>query len=193
MGLAIVRAELRSLDDRRLLRRIAAQDRAAFEVLYHRYYRRLFGYVFKITRRAELVEEIVNDVLLVVWQTAGRFEGRSQPSSWILGIAYRRALKSLARQRRGEDDALDPQWSSPEAGPERSTARREEASALGRALEALSPEQRAVVELTYFHGLAYREIAEVLSCPENTVKTRMFHARRRLRQLLPDLGISSGA
>jgi len=179
-------------DEHALLARVAAKDRRAFEALYQRYYRRLFGYIFKVTRRAEIVEEVVNDVMFTVWQSAGRFDGRSRPSSWILGIAYRKALKALSRLKprpvlAGDED----ERSVDHEGPERLAVRREVASVLGRALAALSPEQRAVVELTYYEGLAYREIAVILSCPVNTVKTRMFHARRRLREMLPGLGLAS--
>ena len=74
-------------------------------------------------------------------------------------------------------------------GPESLLTRREVANTLGKALGALSPEQRAVVELTYYYELSYGEIAEIVGCPVNTVKTRMFHARRRLKNLLPGLGI----
>ena len=171
--------------DELLLERIAARDRAAFQELYHRYYQRLFGYVFKVTRRPELVEEAVNDTLLGVWQGAGSFHGRSRPSTWILGIAHRQALKALSRQRRGDRDADAPvEPRAPEEGPESLLARRELRGELGWALAQLPAEQRAVVELTYYQDCSYAEIAEVLGCPVNTVKTRMFHARRRLRALL---------
>lgn len=185
-----------SHDERALLRRVGNKDRSAFETLYHLYYRRLFAYVFKLTRRAELVEEVVNDVLLAVWQSATRFDGRSRPSTWIFGIAYHKALKALARavNRRpaGDDEREAPEPVDPD-GPESLVARRELKSVLGRALAALSPEHRAVVELTYFYGCSYQEIAEIVGCPVNTVKTRMFHARRRLKELLPGLGVTSHA
>jgi RNA polymerase sigma factor (sigma-70 family) len=180
-------------DELALLRRVAAKDRKAFEALYHLYYRRLFGYLLKITRRAELVEEVLNDVMLAIWKGAASFDGRSRPSTWIFGIAYHKALKALAR--RPEEPGEEASGPEPvdRDEPESLAARRELAGVLGRALGALSPEQRAVVELTYYYGLAYQEIAEILSCPVNTVKTRMFHARRRLKELLPGMGVSSHA
>ena len=181
--------------DELLLERVAAKDRAAFQELYHRYYQRLFGYVYKVMRRPELVEEAVNDTLFAVWQGARSFDGRSRPSTWILGIAHRQALKALSRQRRRDRDGhLEPVDFTPAApeGPESLAAHRELASALGRALAQLPPEQRAVVELTYFHGCSYPEIAVVLDCPVNTVKTRMFHARRRLRGLLAGAAAQPG-
>jgi RNA polymerase sigma-70 factor (ECF subfamily) len=183
-------------DDSDLLERVARRERAAFERLFHRYYRRLFGFVYRVVRRPELVEEVVNDTLLAVWTDAARFDARARPSSWILGIAYRKAHKALerdARRRRGEEPPAAAE-AEPDraAGPESLMAAREAATVLGRALARLSPEQRAVVELTYFEGLSYPEIARALDCPTNTVKTRMFHARRRLRALLPALGIADG-
>lgn len=178
-------------DELALLRQVAAKDRRAFEALYHLYYRRLFGYLLRITRRADLVEEVLNDVMLAVWKGAAGFDGRSRPSTWIFGIAYHKALKALARR----PDEGDPEEGGPEPvdgdEPESLAARRELATVLGRALGALPPDQRAVVELAYYHGLGYTEIAEIVGCPVNTVKTRMFHARRRLREILPDLGVSS--
>ena len=180
-----------------LLRRIAAQDRAAFESIYGLYYRRLFAYILKVTRRAEMVEEVLNDVMLVIWRKAASFDGRSRPSTWIFGIAYHKALKALAQRAatpstpagvNGEEERAEPLC---EEQPDSLAERRELASTLGRALHALSPEQRAVVELTYYFELSYQEIAEIVGCPVNTVKTRMFHARRRLRQLLPAMGVTS--
>ena len=175
-----------------LLRRIAAKDRKAFEALYHRYDRRLFAFILKLTRRADLVEEILNDVLLAIWKGAGGYDARSRPSTWIFGIAYHKALKAVAR--REPELAGEPETEPVDHDePESLMARRELATVLGRALRALSHEQRAVVEMTYYYGLSYQEIAEIMGCPVNTVKTRMFHARRRLREILPTMGISGGA
>ncbi|HEY2289890.1 MAG TPA: sigma-70 family RNA polymerase sigma factor [Thermoanaerobaculia bacterium] len=182
-----------STDELTLLRRVATKDRKAFEALYHLYYRRLFGYLLKLTRRVDLVEEVLNDVMLAIWKGAASFDGRSRPSTWIFGIAYHKALKALARRPAAVDgDAEGPEPVDRDE-PESLAARRELAGVLSRALGSLSPEQRAVVELTYYYGLAYPEIAEIVGCPVNTVKTRMFHARRRLKELLPGMGVSGYA
>jgi RNA polymerase sigma factor (sigma-70 family) len=184
--------DMPSDDELTLLRRVAAKDRRAFETLYNLYHRRIFGYLLKLIRRAELVEEVLNDVMLAIWKGAGTFDGRSRPSTWIFGIAYHKGLKALSRRplesvedtREGRPEPVDAEE------PESLAVRREVAGVLGRAIGALSPEQRAVVELTYYYGLPYQEIAEIVGCPVNTVKTRMFHARRRLKELLPGLGVS---
>jgi RNA polymerase sigma factor (sigma-70 family) len=179
-------------DEYTLLRRIADKERGAFEEFYTLYYRRLFSYLFKLTRRAEMVEEVLNDVMMVIWRKAASFDGRSRPSTWIFGIAYHKAMKALAQRRPAERAADDREAPEPvdHDEPERLLVRRELATTLNRALLAISAEQRAVVELTYYYGLSYQEIATIVRCPVNTVKTRMFHARRRLRDLLPEMGVS---
>jgi RNA polymerase sigma factor (sigma-70 family) len=188
---------MRRDDEFLLLRRIAHKDRGAFEALYTLYYRRLFSYLFKLTRRAEMVEEVLNDVMLVIWTKAASFDGRSRPSTWIFGIAYHKAMKALGQHRPAERQGDHGEGGPPEPvdldEPESLLAKRQLATTLGRALLVLSAEQRTVVELTYFYGLSYLEIADIMGCPVNTVKTRMFHARRRLRELLPEMGVSSHA
>ena len=174
--------------DERLLERIRDRDRRAFEELYRVYAPRLFGYLVRVTRRPDLVEELVDEVLLVVWRQADRFGGRSRPSTWIFGIAYRKAMKALRRQRRRpETEPLPEDLSTSADGPENRTLRRERAELLSRALAEQSPEQRSVIELTYYQGFSCREAAEALDCPEGTVKTRMYYARRRLSGLLDTL------
>jgi RNA polymerase sigma-70 factor (ECF subfamily) len=169
----------------RLLERVRERDRDAFEELYRLYAPRLFGYLLRVTRRPEVVEEVVDEVLLTVWRQAGQFEGRSRPSTWIFGIAYRKAMRALRRQRRRpETDPLPPDLRASTEGPEGRTIRRERAEMLSRALAELSPDQRAVIELTYYQGFSCREAAEALGCPEGTVKTRMYYARRRLSGVL---------
>jgi RNA polymerase sigma-70 factor (ECF subfamily) len=122
--------------------------------------------------------------MLVVWRRPGGYNGRSKVSTWILAIAYRRALKAMSRVDDPVEDVGAESRPSPEAGPEQQLARREAQTALRTAMGELSPQHRAVVDLTYFHEAEYREIAEIMDCPVDTVKTRMFHARRHLKTKL---------
>ena len=180
--------------DQALIERVAGGDRAAFEVLYSRYYRKVFGFALRVTRSVDLVEEIVSDTLLTVWRSAGRFDGRSRLSTWIFGIAYRKAIQSVSRRRPSEP--LPESRSAPfdtSESPFEACERHQTPALLERALRDLPVEQRAVVELTFFHGLSYVEIAGVIGCPVNPVKTRMFHARRKLREALPRLGLGRPA
>ncbi len=177
--------------DRSLLERIAAGDRAALHKLYVAYYQRLLRFLYRITGQLELAQEGINDVMLVVWEKGRTFSGRSTVSTWILGIAYRKGLKLHEKSRRWSDRfkaAEIHDWNEPFLPSEKPTDEFVTQDLLARALRQLSPEQRAVVELTYFHGYSYQEISEIAGCPINTVKTRMFHARAKLRTLLPALG-----
>ncbi|HVM99404.1 MAG TPA: sigma-70 family RNA polymerase sigma factor [Caulobacteraceae bacterium] len=175
----------RASDDVRLLERIGAKDLRAFETLYRDYHPRLTRFLNVILRRPHLVEEVLNDTMLVVWKQPERYNGRSKVSTWIFAIAYRKALKALSRHDEPVEDLDADLRPSGEAGPEQQLGRRQVQELLLDAIGGLSADHRAVVDLTYFHEIGYREIAELMDCPVDTVKTRMFHARRRLRDKLP--------
>jgi RNA polymerase sigma-70 factor (ECF subfamily) len=167
-----------------LIARVGAKDLQAFERLYRIYQPRLARFLINLLRRPQLVEEVLDDTMMVVWQTADRFRGSSKPSTWIFAIAYRKALKARSRWPDPlPDDGLDIQASN-DPGPDSELNHQRLSEALRQAMTSLSSEHRAVVDLTYFHGMGYREIADVVGCPVDTVKTRMFHARRRLKQAL---------
>jgi len=173
--------------DAHLLHRVAHGDIGAFESLFRRYRPRLRRYLDTRTRRPELVDEIVNDTMLVVWRRAGSFDLRSCVSTWIIGIAHRVGLKAAGAARPPPEEDAGERAAPPEDVPEHRAAQRELRSNLADALRSLSPDQRVVIELAYFEGLSCREIAGMVGCPTDTVKTRMFHARRRLRVLLAHL------
>ena len=177
--------------DLALLERIGNGDRNALHSLYTTYYHPLLRFIYRITGRLDLAQEGVNDVMLVVWRSGRSFGRRSAVSTWIMGIAYRKALKLLAASRRWTDRFAGAPF---EDVIERSDGLAEQSDdgdlrdLLDEALRHLSAEHRAVVELTYFYGCSYEEIAAIAACPVNTVKTRMFHARAKLKKLLPALG-----
>jgi RNA polymerase sigma-70 factor, ECF subfamily len=171
-------------DDLNLIRRVVGRDRQAFETLYHRYSPVVYRYLWKLIRQREMVEEALNDVMMVVWETASRFNGTSRLSTWILGIAHNKALKARARSARFDTELRQAEpYGVESSGPEDAWAHRELASAVARAIDSLPAEQGAVVELTFYHDLSYAEIAKIVGCPVNTVKTRMLYARRRLASL----------
>jgi RNA polymerase sigma factor (sigma-70 family) len=167
-----------------LLRRIALQDRQAFEALYRIYYRRLVRFLDRLTRKPQIIDEILDDTMLVVWRKAATFNGHSQVSTWIFAIAYRKAMKALKREGSRAQILFDHDEPLYAPSPETAFIDGESRSAIRRLVAGLSVDQRAVVELTYYHGCAYREIADIVGCPVDTVKTRMFHARRKLRSAL---------
>ena len=168
----------------RLIARVAARELPAFEELYRCYHPRLTRFLDRVTRRPSLVEELLNDTMLVVWNRADSYNGRSKLSTWIFAIAYRKALKALQGLDEAVEDPQADQRAASGPGPEQQAGQGELRVVLARAMDELSAEHRAVVDLTYFHGIGYREIAQIVECPVDTVKTRMFYARRRLRDLL---------
>lgn len=185
LALRSAAAEAAEANEAGLLARVAAGELPAFEALYRNYHPRLSRFLGRMTRRPALVDELLDDTLMFVWQHAGRFNGRSKVSTWVFAVAYRKALKALAQLDEPVPDDDLPERAEPGPGPEQRLSQGQRLAALMQTLGRLSPEHRAVLALTYFHGMDYREIAEIADCPIDTVKTRMFHARRRLRALLP--------
>jgi RNA polymerase sigma factor (sigma-70 family) len=177
--------------DLALLARIQNGDDRAFRTLYLQYYHPILRFIYRMTGQLELAKEGVNDVMLVVWRNSRSFGGKSKVATWIIGIAYHRALKLLERSKRWSARVapLDfDAWIERSEGAEEHTSERTDLRDwLDHALRRLPSEHRAVVELTYFYGCSYEEIAAIAGCPVNTVKTRMFYARAKLRKLLPDL------
>jgi len=168
-----------------LIRGVAAGDRAALESLYRHYHRRLDRFLVRMTRRADVVEEVINETFWIVWQKADQFRGESRVSTWIVGIAYRCALKSLRQHGENPVDAdehaqeihslFDP------------GAARELNDWISKGLSYLTGVQRTTLELAYGAGHSLEEIAAIMECQVSTVKARMFHARVKLRNLLPAL------
>jgi RNA polymerase sigma-70 factor, ECF subfamily len=176
--------------DNELLIAVAAGNRQALEELYLGYHARLARFLSRFTPRYENVEEIINDTFIVVWQNARDFRHASQVSTWIIGIAYRTALKSLRRQKKFAStqsaDDLPEQTTDP-------TREAEVQDWLAHGLNQLSMKQRLTLELAYHMGHSLGEIAAITDTPVGTVKARMFHAREKLRRYLPVLGGSDAA
>jgi RNA polymerase sigma-70 factor (ECF subfamily) len=156
-----------------LIVRIQNRDKDAFSQLHLLYHRKLAGFLTRLTQSREAAEKIIDETLWTVWLRADSFDGASRVSAWILGIAYRRSLKSLRRARRETmaDDAVQA------AG---------EKHEFLRALERLPLKLRLVLEFAYCLGQSCSDIAQIMECPIDTVTTRMLHARRRLKSILAE-------
>lgn len=178
-------------DDATLLAGIARgreRDMAEFYRLYHG---RIYAFVLRRLRNAADAAEVANEVMLEVWRGAASFEGRAKALTWVMGIANHKAVDRV--RRTGRDAAfeeLDPD----ELADEREAAadllaQLQDAELVKRCLERLPEVQRAVVHLAFFEDLGYGEIASILGCPEGTVKTRIFHAKKGLKRCLGESGI----
>lgn len=172
-------------EERELVAQLRARDRRAFERLYRAHHAKLSRFLLNLLRRPHLVEEVVNDTMMVVWDRIENFSGASRLSTWMFGIAYRQGLAALRKLDEPIDDETAETQASHLPTPEQASGAASSGRALASAIAGLSAPHRAVVNLTYFQELGYREIAEIMDCPVDTVKTRMFHARRQLKQSLP--------
>lgn len=176
------------MEERRLLVRIANErDTAALEQLYAIYAPRLSRFLRRLTSSPENIEEVCNDVMWAVWQQAGSFGGRSAVSTWIFSIAYRICIKVLKKSTWRPEIGGDAYEKLSQTWADESRVNDDAEDLIGMALPELSPKHRMVIELSYFLDLCYDEIADIVGCPVNTVKTRMFHARRQLKEIVTRL------
>ena len=170
--------------DLRLIALVGQGDAGAFRELYRKYQTRLTRFLANLVRQPQIVEEVLDDTLMVVWERAADFKGESKLSTWIFAIAYRKAMKAVRRYDAPIEDHDAENRASNDASPEEAFGQTRLHGLLRGAMAELSPDHRGVVELTYFQDLSYREIAEIMDCPVDTVKTRMFYARRHLKRCL---------
>jgi RNA polymerase sigma-70 factor, ECF subfamily len=179
--------------DEALIGRIARGDRLAMQVLFARHHVRIYRFVLRLLRDEMAAEDVIGDVFLDVWRQASRFEGRSAVSTWLIAIARFKAL-SLLRKRR--DDGLDAETaeSIEDAAddPERAVTKQDKGEKLRKCLAGLSAEHREIIDLVYYHEKSVEEVARIVGIPENTVKTRMFYARKKLGELCRMAGIDRG-
>lgn len=170
-------------EDAALLVRVAAQDKAALAALYREYHRRLVRFLARFTRRDDVIEEVINDTFMIVWQKAEAFRGEARVSTWLMGIAYRVTLKAL---RQG-DFAYEPLHRENDERASEPFVDHELRDWVNKGLTRLSAEQRLVLELAYVMGHSLEEIAEITATTVSTVKARMFHARVKMRNVMPGL------
>ncbi|WP_296744073.1 sigma-70 family RNA polymerase sigma factor [Mesorhizobium sp.] len=179
--------------DRALVDRVAKGDRAAVRLLFMRHHARIYRFVARQTGSEMMADDITNEVFLELWRQAPGFEGRSEVSTWLLGIARFKALSSLRKKKEewiDDDDAAQVPDSADT--PEVVTMKEDKAAALRRFVDALPEEHRTVIDLAYYHGQSVSEIGEVLGIPVATVKTRMFYARKKLGEALKAAGYDRG-
>jgi RNA polymerase sigma-70 factor (ECF subfamily) len=184
---------MQATSDEVLIGRIANGDRLAMQVLFARHHVRVFRFVVRLVRNESTAEDLISDVFLDVWRQAGRFEGRSAVSTWLLSIARFKALSAL---RRRPEEALDEEAAGaiedPSDDPETSLEKKDKSVLIRQCLAGLSTEHREIIDLVYYHEKSVEEVAEIVGIPENTVKTRMFYARKKLAELLKVAGIERG-
>ena len=188
---APVQATAQDTSDETLVAQIAQRDKHALQLLYSRHHVRIYRFALRFLNDEAAAEDTVSEVFIDVWPQAERFEGRSQVTTWLLAIARNKAL-SLLRRRSSEelDDEVAEFIEDPSDNPEAAMLKSQRASVLQDCLTQLSPAHREIVDLVYYHEKSVEEVAEIISVPANTVKTRMFYARKRIGELMAAKGIS---
>jgi len=175
--------------EHRLVKQIAKGSKTAFEQLFLKYREPVYRFSYTLLKNDSIAEDVVHETFMVLWRQADRFQGKSKVSTWLFGIAFnvsqsQRVYFDRHRESISEEFEMVDESSS---NPNNSMRQAEYEHWVNVGLGKLSPDQRIVVELTYYSGFSYIEIADIIDCPVNTVKTRMFHARKNLRTFIPNL------
>ena len=183
-----------SLSDDTLIKQIAEGNKLAMRALFARHQVRVYRFALRIVRDSALAEDVVSEVFIDAWQHAGRYEGRSTVSTWLLGICRHKALTAANRR---PTESIDSETAmnivDPGHTPEAALGHKDTGSVIRRCLAALSPEHAEMIDLVYYQEKSIKEIVEILGIRENTVKTRMFYARKRLAALVAAEGIDRAA
>jgi RNA polymerase sigma-70 factor, ECF subfamily len=181
-------------EDRALLKVIAAGDAKALERLFARTQTRVFRFLMRIVKHRAMAEELLNEVFLSVWQNAHRYEGRSEPITWMLSIARNKAISTLRKRTEllGVDDEVAGNLAAEEDQPDIVAQKHDKSAKIRACMAGLSADHRTILDLVYYQEQSVAEVAEVLGIPESTVKTRMFYARKKLSELLLERGIDRG-
>ena len=169
-------------EEQALFDRLAEGDRDALAEFYRLYYERLFRFAYRLTNSFGAAEELVNDVMLAVWKGSGEFRSESKISTWVFGIAYRRCMSHLRRKRIATVPEVSVEHIADESG-----ASLEDSQWIKAGLDSLPDEHRLCMLLVFYVGCSYAEVAEITNCKPETVKTRMFYARQKLRSTMPEL------
>lgn len=174
-----------------LLKQMAAGSEAALREFYQAFHTRVYTFALRRLGHQADAADVLNEVMLEAWRSAARFEGRSQVTTWLLGITHHKILDNLRRRKHQPHEEVDPQWvdeDSPTAFD--AIAQLQDARQLHQCLDGLADTHRLIVHLAFFEDLNYEEIAAIAECPVGTVKSRMFHARQLLKRCLEEMNPS---
>jgi RNA polymerase sigma-70 factor (ECF subfamily) len=179
--------------DNELIARIAARDETAMNALYARHHVRLYRFLVRLLRNEAIAEELMNEVFMECWRKADSFEGRSAVSTWMMTIAHNRAVSLMRKRSEAQlDDDYAAQITDCEDTPEMVSQKRSKAEVMRACMQQLTPDHREIIDLVYYHDKSVAEVAEIADIPVNTVKTRMFYARKKLAELMREAGLDRG-
>ena len=181
---------MQATSDEALIARIASGDRLAMQVLFARHHVRIYRFVLRLVRDQWKAEDLISEVFLDVWRQADRFERRSTVSTWLLAIARFKALSALRRKpEEGLDEDAALEIEDLADNPEVTLEKKDRSAVIRKCLMGLSAEHREIIDLVYYHEKSVQEVAKIVGIPENTVKTRMFYARKKLAEMFKAAGL----
>jgi RNA polymerase sigma-70 factor (ECF subfamily) len=184
------RSDSTETSDIALVGLIAQGDQDAVRRLFFRHKERVFRFLLRRVDNEASAEDLLSEVFIEVWRNAGRFEGRSEVSTWLLAIARNKAFSMLRRRSAEEADEQElERIEDPADGPEAALQNSERSELLRDCLSKLSPAHREIIDLVYYHERSIDDVARIIGIPLNTVKTRMFHARKRIGEMLAARGL----
>jgi RNA polymerase sigma-70 factor, ECF subfamily len=181
----------KAISDDMLIGLIAQNDKDAMRTLFARHHVKVFRFVLRMVNNEATAEDVVNEVFLEVWRNASRFEGRSQVTTWILGIARFKALTALRQHTYDElDDEVAESIEDLSDDPEAAEHKKQCSALLQDCIKQLSPAHREVVDLVYYHQQTIEDVAAIIGVPPNTAKTRLFYARKHIAELMAARGVT---
>lgn len=179
--------------DERLIARLRGGDKLALQALYARHNVKIHRFVLRLVRDEAAAEDVVSEVFVDLWRNPAAFEGRSEVSTWLLAIARNKAWSLLRKKKDGEiDDEALAAIEDESDDPEIVAQKKSKGELLRACLARLSAEHREVIDLVYYHDKSIEEVAAIVGVPEGTVKTRMFHARKKLADIARAAGVDRG-
>jgi RNA polymerase sigma-70 factor, ECF subfamily len=181
---------IRRTPDQVLIESIVNRDRRALELLFERHSVRIYRFILRFSGNPSLTDDVVSEVFLEVWRRPDGFRGKSQVSTWLFAIARNKALQALRpRSEEQLDDGAAAAIVDTADDPEAAVHRNSRRAIIQKCLLQLPPAQREIVDLVYYHEKSVAEVAQIVGIPAGTVKTRMFHARSRMAELLAQAGV----
>jgi RNA polymerase sigma-70 factor (ECF subfamily) len=173
---------------------VAKGDRDAMQLLYQRHSVRVFRFLMRFVDREATAEDLVSEVFIEAWRHADKFQARSQVLTWLLAIARHKALSALRRRSTDElDEDVLEFIADTSDDPEVAVQKTERSALVAECVKQLSPAHREIIDLVYYHERSIDDVAEIIGVPQNTVKTRMFYARKRMAELLAARGLDRAA
>lgn len=172
--------------ENRFIKDISRGDEDAFKELYEATNQKVFGYLYRLTNNQQMAEDVLIETYTEVWKSAKKYKGHSKVLTWIIGIARNLAMSEFRKSKTREYDITENIVYTQNQFLD--CAESETLHILKGALNLLPVKHREVLDLVFLHGMRYEDISKITAIPLNTVKTRVFYAKGKLKNILKAMG-----